>query len=175
MHLIIQNCSPSATNLRRKSRLHWHPALLAGGLVLLCAALSSGCRSAGKPASASFASVVIAGRSVEEIQQAAVAVFQGDGYRAPRAAGGDMIFEKEGSRKNQIAYAGPVGAHYGEQVIVRVRAQIVELGASSDRLQCKAYMVRNANDSFFADEIPLPNRRGRPYQKLLDEVARRLK
>lgn len=150
-------------------------ALLAGGLALLCTALSSGCRSLSEPASASFASVVIANRSVQEIEQAAGAVFQADGYRTFRTVGGDLVFEKEGSRKNQIAYSGFVGTHYGEQVNVRVRAEIVDLGAGTHRLQCKAYMVRDAGNDVFEEEVPLSNLRGQPYQKLLDETASRLK
>ena len=143
-------------------------------LALACGLFSTGCH-LGQSGSASFASVVIAGRSVQEIEQAAAAVFQGDGYRAFRTAEGGMLFEKEGSRANQIGTAGIVGAHYGAQVNVRVRAEIVDLGAGSHRLQCHAYMVSNAGDSFFEDEKPLSNLRGGPYQDLLDEVAKRLK
>ena len=36
-------------------------------------------------------------------------------------------------------------------------------------------MVSNAGDSFFEDEHRLANFRSRPYQDLLDEVAKRLK
>lgn len=129
----------------------------------------------GKPASASFASVIIAAHSVEEIQTATATVFQADGYHAFVRPDGAMMFEKEGSRKNQIAYAGLVGAHYGETVNVRVRAEIVDLGAGSFRLQCHAFMVRHAGDSFFEDAVPLSNSRGRPYQKLLNKAAARLK
>jgi hypothetical protein len=36
-------------------------------------------------------------------------------------------------------------------------------------------MVRDAGDSFFEDESRLINMRSRPYQKLLDKVAKALK
>jgi hypothetical protein len=58
---------------------------------------------------------------------------------------------------------------------VRVRAQLVDLGTGSSRLQCQAYMVRNASDSFFEDESALLNIRSVPYQSLLNKVAARLK
>ena len=67
-----------------------------------------------------------------------------------------------------------VGAHYGATTVVRVRAQLVDLGAGTSRLQCQAYMVRNANDSFFQDESRLINARSTPYQNLLNKVAKRL-
>lgn len=144
-------------------------------LTIACVALGSGCRSVNKPASASFASVVIAGLSMEQIEETATAVFQADGYAAFRTQGGQMVFEKEGTQKDQIAYAGVVGAHYGERVSVRVRTEIVDLGVGTLRLQCRAYIVRNAGQSFSEEEVPLLNMKSRPYQKLLDEVARRLK
>jgi hypothetical protein len=150
-------------------------ALWPGLLTLLCAAIVSGGCSLGKPASASFASVVIANRSIDQIQQAATMVFQGDGYRAVPGSGDTMVFEKEGSRANNLAQNGLVDTHYGAQTIIRVRTDIVDLGGGSFRLQCQTFMVRNAGDSFFEDEHRLANIRSGPYQKLLDEVASRLK
>lgn len=143
-------------------------ALLAAGVVL-----GAGCRSG--PASASFASVVIKGKTPEQILQTTAAVFQEDGYKVGSLTPDNMLFQKEASRGASVAYGGVVDTHYGAQTAVRVRAQLVDLGADAYRLQCKAYMVRNANDSFFQDESPLTNVRSRPYQNLLDQVAKRLK
>lgn len=128
-----------------------------------------------QPGSASFASVIVAGRSVQEIQQAAVVVFQQEGYTALRGPDNTLIFEREGSRANNLSQNGLVGTHYGAQTVIRVRTKIVDLGGGSLRLQCQAFMVRDAGDSFFEDEHALANVRARPYQKLLDEVALRLK
>jgi hypothetical protein len=85
-----------------------------------------------------------------------------------------MVFEKEGTRGQSLAYGGVADTYYGSTTVVRVRAQLVDLGAGSTRLQCKAYMVRDANDSFFEDESGLLNIRSGPYQNLLDKVAKRL-
>jgi hypothetical protein len=57
---------------------------------------------------------------------------------------------------------------------VRVRTEIVTLNAEKKRLQCQAYVVKNAGDSFFEDEQRLTNIRSRPYQNLLDKVADKL-
>src|SRR5690348_10391949 len=118
--------------------------------------LATGC-STGKPGSASFASVEIAGKTPEEICQTATRVFQENGYKASVANPAAMIFEREGTRGESLAYSGVVDTHYGAVTIVRVRAELVDLGKGSFRLQCKAYVVRNANDSFFSDESPLAN------------------
>ena len=145
-----------------------------GAMLALTAFAVSGCRT-GEPASASFASVTISGKSSDEICKTAAAVFQEDGYQVGSLSPSNMIFQKEGSRGQSLAYGGLVDTHYGAVTVVRVRAQLVDLGAGSYRLQCKAYMVRNANDSFFEDESAVTNIRSRPYQNLLDKVATRLK
>ena len=149
--------------------------LVVAGLAILSAVFFSGC-STGKPASASFASVVIPNQPSEQIQQTTVLVFQEAGYKALRGTGGRMIFEKEGSRGQQMTYGGLGGAVYGAAVSVRVRAEIVDLvGQEARRLQCKAYIVHDAGAGVFEDEQPMANFRSGPYQKLLDEVAGKLK
>jgi hypothetical protein len=143
--------------------------------VVLLAMTVTGCHSLNQPGSASFASVVIAGRSTTEIQDATAAVFRANGYAGHNNGSGQMVFEKEGTRANNLAYNGIVGTHYGAQTIVRVKTDLLDLGGGSQRLQCQAYMVRNAGDSFFEEEQRLANVRRGPYQTLLDEVAKRLK
>ena len=53
--------------------------------------------------------MVFAGRSVEQIQQAAVVVFQGDSCKAFTTRSGQLLFEKEGARANNLANNGLVG------------------------------------------------------------------
>ena len=83
--------------------------------------------------------------------------------------------QKEGSRGQNFAFEGFVGSHYGAQTLVRVRAEIVALAAGSHRLQCRAFIVTGAGDSFFEEEKPLSNMRSGPYQRLLDKVQASLK
>jgi hypothetical protein len=150
-------------------------ACLNGIVVLaLVALLGAGCRT-GEATSASFASVIIPGKTPQEICKTTAAVFQEDGYQAMIVTPDQMVFQKEGSQGQSLAYGGVVDTHYGAVTMVRVRAQLVNLGAKGYRLQAKAYMVRNANDSFMQDESALLNIRSRPYQNLLDKVAERSK
>ncbi len=102
-------------------------------------------------------------------------MFGENGYRGSVTGHGKMLFEKEGTRANDLAYNGVVGTHYGAKTLVRVRTEIVDLSGGASRLQAQAFMVRNAGDSFFEEEQRLANLRRRPYQDLLDEVAKRLK
>jgi hypothetical protein len=146
------------------------------GLILLLptALLITGCKT-GQPASASFASVVISGRTPDEICQTTAKVFQEDGYSVGSLSPSGMLFQKQGTRGQSLAYGGLGDTVYGSTTAVRVRASVADIGGSSHRLQCKAWMVRDANDSFFEEEQPLLNVRSRPYQNLLNKVAKQLK
>jgi hypothetical protein len=142
-------------------------------LALLCGLLGAGCH-LGQPASASFASVTISGKSAGEIRDATIAVFRENGYQVFGSSQG-LTFEKEGSKANSISRDGLVGSHYGAVTIIRVRAELVDLGHGAQRLQCQAYMVSGAGDAFMENESRLANFRSGPYQDLLDEVTKRLK
>lgn len=140
-------------------------------LTLVFGLFVSGCSSLDKPASASFASVLISGKTNDEIQAATAAVFIADGYKAYTTTGLNMVFEKEGTREEQIAYAGLAS---GDSVEVRVRTEIVDVGNGILRLQCKAFIVTNPGDSVLEEEKALWNIQSKPYQKLLNAVALRL-
>jgi len=144
--------------------------LFATALFAFAAFALAGC-GATKPASASFASVVITGHSVNEIRNAAGEVFSADGYSV-MVRGNEMKFEKEGSRATQLAYAGIVG---DERVNIRVLANIVSLPDESHRFECKAYVVKSPGDRTFEEVIKLQNVRSRPYQDLCDQIAKKLK
>jgi hypothetical protein len=126
-----------------------------------------------KPAGASFASVTLKGKSFEDIRSVSAQVFQENEYRV-LALQPQMVFEKEGSQMQTLAYSGVVAAHEGQGVAVRVRAQMVSMGPDTLRLQCQAYVVRSPH-TFFEEEQRLPNRKGWDYQMLLNKVASRLK
>ena len=159
-------------NRMRRSNHLIRSFFLAAGLAGLTVALT-GCSSV--PASASFASVVIHNQTPDQIQNVASQVFRENGYRGGATGPSSMMYQREGTAANNLAYNGITGAYYGAATIVRVKAEIVDLGEGSNRLQCQTYMVRNAGDSFFEEETRLTNMRSGPYQKLLNEVAQRMK
>ena len=83
-----------------------------------------------------------------------------------------MVFEKEGSRWDQIAYGSWVN---DTSVWIRVRVSMVPLSDGSFRLQCQAFKVRNKGDPLTEDQVRIGNSQSKPYQALLDKVAERLK
>jgi len=145
-----------------------------GTLVLLAAMFSAGCKSLDRPESASFAAVVISNNSVAQIRQAAVAVFQENGYTALVLEDGSTGFQREATGREQRQYAGLVGAHEGDKVLIRVQIKIEPKNASAYWLSCKAYAVTNPGQGIFETTNALFGFQSDPYQKLLNQVAARL-
>lgn len=145
-----------------------------GALLILAAIFSAGCKSMDKPESAGFAAVVISNQSVQSIQQAAVSVFQENGYTAMTLDDGSTGFQREATEREQRQYAGFVGAHEGDKVVIRVRIKVEPKNPSAYWLSCKAYAVTNPGQGVFENTTALFGFQSGPYQKLLDQVAARL-
>ena len=141
------------------------------GLLALGAVSLAGCQSAKEPGSMSHAAVQIQGRSLADIQQTTTAVFREESYALTTASPEAMIFERPGSRQDALKWGG----WSGQGVTMRVKVRLTEMLDGGYLLQADAYAVQNSDDPFFQSESRniLLNRR--PYQKLLDEAARRLK
>jgi hypothetical protein len=150
-------------------------SVLTGSVALLLLVALAGCRNLDKPGAASFASVNISGKTPQQIHEATIKVFQADGFAGGSVTQVEMRFQREGTRGETVAYGGLSDTYYGNYVAVRVKATLVDLGSGTYRLQCQAYVVRDAGNSVFEDATPLPPRKGKPYQKLLDKVAEELK
>lgn len=138
--------------------------------LIIATIFAAGCSSMDKPASASFASVIISNQSLEKIHYAADTVFANNGYQSIRLPNGGQVFEKEATKGEQIAYAGFVGAHEGERTIVRVRMGIQPQGAHAYLLDCKASVVTSPGDFVNEQTFPLFGFQSKPYQQLLDEI-----
>lgn len=133
-----------------------------------------GCKSASGPGSASFASVTIKNHTPAEIHAAAADVFREDGFAAFQVAPDRMVFEKEASRLASLSRDGLVATQAGARTIERVRTELVDLGGSTYRLQCQAYMVSGAGDSFFENEVAKTHMRAGPYRSLMNKVGKKL-
>jgi len=143
--------------------------------VCLCLALAGvGCGSLGGPASASFASVTIENRSLAEIASATAKVFAADGYTGGMTGPSKMVFDKGASRATTLSRQGLFDTHSGAQTVNRVKVELVAVGETGYRLQCTAYVVRDAGD-LLETEVPLANIRSLPYQSLLNQVKKELK
>jgi len=146
---------------------------LATGIFVAVAGIGLlGCKSLNQPASASFASVRITGHTAQQICAASVVVFQQGGYTVADGLRSEMVFEREGSRWDQIAYGSWVDP---APVWIRVKVSMIPLSDDTFRLQCQAYKVRNKGDPLVEDQLRIGNSHRKPYQALLDEVLAQLK
>lgn len=141
---------------------------------LLLVLAVAGCKSASGPGSASFASVVIKNHTPKEIHAAAAEVFQEDGFAAYQVAPEKMVFEKEASRLASLSRDGLVATQAGARTIERVRTELVDLGGGTYRLQCQAFMVSGAGDSFFENEVAKTHMRAGPYRSKMKKIGKKL-
>jgi hypothetical protein len=146
------------------------------GMTLLLTAMmfAGGCSSMDKPASASFASVVIVNQTPEQIRQAVFAVFQDNGYQMIPQTDETMVFQREATRGETIDYAGFAGAQQGEQVVMRVRVNIRPKNPGAYWVEAKAYAVCDPGQDVFEKTTALFNFQSKPYQKLMDQVAQKV-
>ncbi len=143
------------------------------GISLLLAAAGpalTGCSSLHKSASGSFASVQISGHTPEQIRGATVLEFEQEGYLAADVKSPQMVFEKEGTKWDQVVH----GNWMTENIWVRVHASVVPVSSNSWRLQCQAFRVRDKGEPLEAEPVPLRNSQSGPYQALLNKIAARL-
>ena len=119
----------------------------------------------------SHASARIQGRSLAEIQQTATAVFREKGYALAAATPGQLVFQRPGSLWDVAKWGGWMGGG----VTMRVKVRLSEMPDGAHLLQADAYAVQDSDDPFFQIESRNMLLNRAPYQKLLDEVARRLK
>ncbi len=162
-------------DLRSFPRQERKPALRSGltwAALTIVALVAVGCQSAGSSGASSFAAVVIPGGSVAQIAQVTATVFQEDGYEGFATGGAKLTLEKRGTAMDAVAYGGWIGDRTAR---VRVKVEILPSPGGAHRVQCQAYMVRHAGDSFFEEEQRVGKSRRGPYQTLLDQVAARLK
>jgi hypothetical protein len=145
-----------------------------GALIILATIFFAGCKSMDKPESAGFAAVVVSNQSVQAIQHATDAVFQENGYTAMTLADGSLGFQRQATEREQRQYAGFVGAHEGDKVLIRVQTKIEPKNAGAYWLSCKAFAITNPGQGIFENTTPLFGFQSGQYQKLLDQVAARL-
>lgn len=151
------------------SRTQFHDFL--AGVLALGTVLLVGCQSAKQSGSTSHASARIQGHPLPEIQQTTAAVFGQAGYTLTESSSQEMVFQRPGSRSDALKWGG----WSGQGVTMRVKVRLSSMTDGSRLLEADAYAVQNSDDPFFQTKSRniLLNRH--PYQKLLNEVAHRLK
>lgn len=142
------------------------PALsIIASLVLL-----TGCRSADVPGEINHAAVQVSGHSLKEIQDTTAKVFVKSGYTQTAQSSYQMTFTRPGTQGDALKYGG----WSGKGVTIRVRVEFSRQADKSYWFKANAYAVQNADAPFFQTESRAMTLNRRPYQNLLNEVAKTL-
>lgn len=140
-------------------------------LASCCAlALSVGCASLQSPTSGSHAAVTITGHGVTDVVLTTREVFTEHGFTLARAEPDRMIFERPGTKGEQVKY----GSFGSPAVTVRAKVDLQEMGSKSFFLRCDVFAVRDAGQSVLEDETRMMLISAKSYQAILDEVKARL-
>lgn len=147
-------------------------SLCFGGLLM---ALLAGCASWNKPVSDSFASVTITNTTVIDVQAVTMQVFHDSQYRLTSIDTNHnrMVFEREGTYGQSLAYNGIYGTQNGQVILDRVKTKLTSLGGGDYIQGCQAYIVQDAH-SLTPREIKLSSLRSGPYQDMLDKIRLKL-
>ncbi len=154
---------PSGQGLRwSRSLLH----LIGSGILA-----GRGCHSTSKSAPSGFAAVRIADCTPAQISYATVQVFREKGYLVAHGGLTNLVFEKKAGEMSNIAYGNWLG---DTPVWERVKADIMPVGETVCQLECTAFLIRDKGGAT-EEEIRLSKLHRGPYQKLLEQVAGRVK
>jgi hypothetical protein len=124
--------------------------------------LLAGCVS-NKPGSSSIAYVNITSHAAAAIRAETVRVFADDNYGLIRESGGQLVFERKGTQRDQVMYG-----RYEEPLVMRVVVFIEPQRQGGCVLRADAYAL---NDR---DETKVLRIARRPYQDLLNRVKTNL-
>jgi len=144
--------------------------LIALSGLLVGALLLAGCSSFTSPVSGSHAGVTIKGHDVTEVVLMTREVFADHGYALAGAETDRMIFERPGTKGEQVKY----GSFGSTSVVMRAKVDIQEMGPDTFYLRCDLFSVRDAGQSMLEDETRMVLVNSKSYQSIMDEVSARL-
>lgn len=145
------------------------PRLAVLAAVCVMAFVLCGCKTDERPESAKFASVEIRGHNPQEIRATTADVFRENGFTPKSGNLSTIVFERQGSTMNNIAY----GNWMGGGIASRATVNFIPVTGDLFRIECHAFLVRNSGE-VLEEEVRIKSIHSGTYQKMLKEVAKRL-
>jgi hypothetical protein len=139
--------------MRNRTRLLLSVAAGAAGFLFLPGCLST------HPGSSSMAYVDVDATDADAIRAQAVRVFEDEGYAVAAESAGGLVFEREGTQRDQVMYG-----RYGARLTMRVVVLLESRPKGGYLVRADAYVVHDGS----AEKLLRMARR--PYQKLLCRV-----
>ena len=164
MNGIFCNGRPALNSRTAPGRLL--PAALGAALLLF----QAGCRTSSPGHGTSHAAVIIPDHTDAEVRQVARQVFAEDGYSVHHTGADLLEFRRAGSSMDRMKF----GDWMDDGVSIRAKLKISTLADGAHLLQLDMYSFKESKDVFFQEETRMVLLNRRHYQKLLDEIVRRL-
>jgi hypothetical protein len=153
-------------NLGEKAN-HWPSALfVAAGVSLL---LGVGCISQSKSETGGFLTVVVHARTHDQVRDTTALVFREHGYRVVQNGWGKLVFEKEGTTMEKIAYASLMDG----VAWIRVKVSLYDVSADTFRLESQAFAVRGKGEAL-EEEVKLTKMSRGRFKDMMSEIEKRL-
>lgn len=129
-----------------------------------------GCTHYGAPGGPSFAAVSVPGANPDRIRLVVIEVFTQDGFEVKEGTRDTLVFQRQASRRHQIAY----GDFSPGEVAERVAVKWGPGPGGTNELRCDVFMVRGSSDPRFEEPQRISRLRRAPYVALLESAKRKL-
>ena len=142
-------------------------------IALAAAFVSTACKSSrvapGTPNDGSLASIFVTNTTRSAISETAFLVMRENGFIYKTTTGGAMIYEREGSKWDQVAYGG-----WFEKIWIRVRLAVDAYQIGVFRVSCKVFRVDGRGDLSMGEERLISPKSAEYYQGLLKTMQDRI-
>ncbi len=148
-------------------RWRWLPLLLLPVLLVMLA----GCQNFNKPPDNNLASITVTNRTLAQVSTAVRTVFESHYFKGGPAGTGLFIYERPGSRMNNLAYGS---YFFEEKVTVKVTVNVEPIYGGQFLVSCDAKLIEDAGDPVFKDSHHVRELQKWPYQQLLNDIKTQL-
>lgn len=141
---------------------------LVAGMLILTSQPPAQARKPGKAGNSSgMASVSIQAESFAKVANAVKKVFQEDTYKLYSELNNQIIFQRAGDRRSDLAYGGLEGG-----VWERVILDILDEGAGKYLVECNVYMLKSPDEEIDFMDTKVLKPFARQYKKMLSRVKK---
>lgn len=123
----------------------------------------------GTPDDGSLASVFVTNSTRSAVSDVVFNVFRENGFMLKSSLQSDLVFERQGTKWDTLAYGG-----WFENIWIRARVVVSIYEPGVFRVACKAYRVDGRGDISTGEEKSLPRTNAGYYQGLLNQVRTRI-
>lgn len=139
------------------------------GVLLVAGLLAAGCRAPDRT-EVNPATIEVRGAARAQVGDTVRDVFQASGFSLVNRDKAGLVFERQASGWSNFAYGGWLDS---QSIWVRAEVQVLPLDDLDFQLVCHPHLLMSKGEAL-EEEIKTARPRSGPFQKMLDDVGRRL-